>query len=51
MTYAKNARGVMANYIIKNKITEPELIKSFNKNGYLYESGLLDEKNWVFTRG
>jgi hypothetical protein len=51
MTYAKNARGAMANYIIKNKILEPDLIKSFNKNNYVYDPGLSDELNWVFTRG
>ena len=51
MTYAKNARGVMANYIIKNRITEPELMKSFNENGYVFDPSLSDESNWVFTRG
>ncbi|MDH5476346.1 MAG: peroxide stress protein YaaA [Cyclobacteriaceae bacterium] len=51
MTYAKNARGAMANYIIKNKITNPELIKSFNSNGYLYDASQSDNHNWVFLRG
>ncbi|MEQ6121427.1 peroxide stress protein YaaA [Reichenbachiella sp. MALMAid0571] len=51
MTYAKNARGVMANYIIKNRITEPERMKSFNENGYVFDPSLSDESNWVFTRG
>lgn len=51
MTYAKNARGAMANYIIKNRITEPEMMKSFNGNGYAFDPSLSDESNWVFTRG
>ena len=51
MTYAKNARGVMANYIIKNRITEPDLMKSFDANGYAYDPSQSDENNWVFTRG
>lgn len=51
MTYAKNARGAMANYIIKNKITNVELIKSFNQNGYGYDNASSDESNWVFLRG
>lgn len=51
MTYAKNARGVMANYIIKNRITEPELMKSFDGNGYAFDPSQSDESNWVFTRG
>ena len=51
MTYAKNARGTMANYIIKNNITDPELLKSFDGNGYAYNPALSDKANWVFTRG
>jgi cytoplasmic iron level regulating protein YaaA (DUF328/UPF0246 family) len=51
MTYAKNARGLMASYIIKNRITEPELMKSFDGKGYAYDPTLSDESNWVFTRG
>lgn len=51
MTYAKNARGVMANYIIKNRIADPELMKSFDVNGYAYDPGQSDESNWVFIRG
>ncbi len=50
MTYAKNARGAMANYIIKNAITDPDLIKSFNRNGYVFDPTQSDESNWVFTR-
>lgn len=51
MTYAKNARGVMANYIIKNRISDPELIKSFQGNGYAYSPTESDESTWVFLRG
>ena len=51
MTYAKNARGVMTNFIIKNRINEPEALKSFNENGYIYDAISSDENNWVFLRG
>ena len=51
MTYAKNARGAMANYIIKNRITDPELMKSFDSNGYAFAPSQSDEHDWVFTRG
>lgn len=51
MTYAKNARGVMANYIIKNRISDPELMKSFDRNGYAFDPNQSDESNWVFIRG
>lgn len=51
MTYAKNARGVMTNYIIKNRIEKPENIKLFDCNGYSFDVNQSDEKNWVFIRG
>ena len=34
--FAKKARGVMARYIIDNRITEPEALKSFSEAGYYY---------------
>jgi len=51
MTYAKNARGAMTNYIIKNRITDPELIKSFDSNNYAFSPEHSDDDNWVFLRG
>lgn len=51
MMYAKNARGVMANFIIKNRIEEPEALKSFNENGYIYDDASSDATNFVFLRG
>lgn len=51
MMYAKNARGVMANFIIKNRIDEPEALKSFNENGYIYDAESSTENDWVFLRG
>ena len=51
MMYAKNARGAMANFIIKNRITNPELMKSFDVNGYAYDPNQSDDSNWVYTRG
>jgi cytoplasmic iron level regulating protein YaaA (DUF328/UPF0246 family) len=49
--YAKNARGQMLNYIIKNRITEPEQLKAFDTNGYEYYDAMSDDKTWVFVRG
>lgn len=50
MTYAKNARGLMARYIIRNQITDIEALKSFDKNGYSYNQKLSTDKDLVFTR-
>ncbi|MFY0626237.1 MAG: peroxide stress protein YaaA [Reichenbachiella sp.] len=51
MTYAKNARGVMTNFIIQNRIKDFESIKSFDRNGYVYDAKMSTETEWVFTRG
>lgn len=48
--YAKKARGMMAAYIIRNKIIDPEKIKDFRDSCYSYNSELSDEQNLVFTR-
>lgn len=48
--FAKKARGMMARFIIKNQIDSLEDIKSFDAEGYLYNSELSSEDKWVFTR-
>lgn len=48
--YAKKARGLMAAYIIKNRIKNAEEIKAFNVDGYYFSKEQSDEKNWVFLR-
>ncbi len=50
MTYAKNARGAMTHYIIKNKLTNPEDLKAFDNDGYRFDANLSTEDEWVFTR-
>lgn len=48
--FAKKARGLMARYIIENRIEQPEQIKEFTSGGYRFDSDLSSEKDWVFTR-
>jgi len=48
--FAKKARGMMVNYMIRNHITEPESLKKFTEGGYRYEPDLSSEKEWVFVR-
>lgn len=50
MMYAKNARGQMANYIIKNQLSNVEDLKAFNVGGYRFDENLSTENDWVFTR-
>jgi len=49
--YCKRARGMMTQFIIKNKITEVEKLKLFDDDGYYYNDNLSEVRNWVFTRG
>lgn len=50
MVYAKKARGFMARYAIDNNIQDPEQLKLFDTEGYMYDVKLSTENEWVFTR-
>jgi len=47
---AKRARGMMARYMIDNRLENPRELKKFNKDGYGYQDDLSTETEWVFTR-
>lgn len=48
MMYAKHARGEMASYIVKNRITDPEDIKGFEP--YQFSLKHSTHSEWVFLR-
>ncbi len=48
--YAKRARGLMVNYMIKNRLIDPESLKAFNVEGYQFRDEMSDALTWVFTR-
>jgi uncharacterized protein len=48
--YAKKARGSMASFIVKNRISKPEDIKAFSEDGYQYNDSYSTDDQWVFTR-
>jgi cytoplasmic iron level regulating protein YaaA (DUF328/UPF0246 family) len=48
--YAKKARGLMAAYVIKNRIKDVENIKKFNVTGYKFSPEQSTAKDWVFLR-
>ena len=48
--FAKKARGLMARYIIENRINDVEQLKAFNSAGYAYNKELSKGNDWVFTR-
>ena len=49
--YAKRARGAMVNFIITNRLTNPESLKLFDVGGYVFRDEFSDESNFIFTRG
>jgi len=48
--YAKKARGLMAAWIIQNKLERPADLKKFKAEGYTYNGTLSSDKQLVFTR-
>lgn len=51
MTYAKFARGLMSRYIIKNKITNPDELRGFDYENYVFNNELSSDSEFMFTRG
>jgi len=48
--YAKRARGLMARYIIKNRLQNPDDLRAFDCDGYRWSAALSDGNQMVFTR-
>jgi len=48
--YAKKARGMLSRYIIKQRMTDPQLIKAFDQDGYRFNTAMSSEHDWVFIR-
>lgn len=47
---AKRARGMMAGFAIRNRITDPEALKKFSADGYRFQPALSCTSEWLFTR-
>ena len=47
---AKRARGMMARFIVENRIDTPEGLKEFTSGGYAYNPELSSGSTWTFTR-
>ena len=48
--YAKRARGLMARYVVENRITDPADLKGFNLDGYKYYAAESKVDKPVFRR-
>ncbi|WP_296219366.1 peroxide stress protein YaaA [Pseudomonas sp. UBA2684] len=49
--YAKKARGLMARYVIKERLNDPEGLKDFVEQGYRYSAEHSKPDKLVFLRG
>jgi cytoplasmic iron level regulating protein YaaA (DUF328/UPF0246 family) len=47
---AKKARGLMTNFIVKNRISNPKDLKNFNFEKYQFSAEMSDETNFTFIR-
>ena len=47
---AKKARGLMANFIIKERVKKPEDLKSFDLENYRFNAKMSSESEWTFSR-
>jgi cytoplasmic iron level regulating protein YaaA (DUF328/UPF0246 family) len=48
--FAKRARGLMTRYAVVNRLVEPEGLKGFDYDGYVFAGEASDDKTWVFRR-
>ena len=48
--FAKQARGHMANYIVKKKLTDPKKLKNFTEMGYHFDEKRSSENEMLFVR-
>lgn len=48
--YGKKARGMMSDFMIRERISSPEDLKRFSREGYRFNEELSAGNNWVFTR-
>lgn len=48
--YTKMARGEMTRFIIRNRIADPEALKTFEWEGFRYNASLSTADRWTFTQ-
>ncbi len=48
--FAKRARGAMASFIVRNRLSDKKEIKHFNEGGYRFDPALSGSDSYVFVR-
>jgi len=49
-TYAKHARGLMAKFIVQERVENIDGLQAFCEEGYRFNSHLSNDSEWTFTR-
>ncbi len=49
-TEAKMSRGEMADFIVRNRLHNPEELKTFHRNGYSFQDSLSTDNRYVFLK-
>lgn len=49
-TQSKQARGLMAGWMIRNRAAEPETLRAFDEDGYQLDEALSSERELVFVK-
>ncbi|HEU0133599.1 MAG TPA: peroxide stress protein YaaA [Allosphingosinicella sp.] len=47
---AKRARGMMARFICEHRLDDPEALKGFDSDGYVFDPAASDPARWRFSR-
>ena len=47
---AKRARGLMAGFLVRQRITDPAQLQRFNRDGYRFAPDQSTGAEWVFVR-
>ena len=47
---AKRARGMMARYLCEHRLDDPEALKTFDSDDYVYDPEGSDQDRWRFRR-
>lgn len=47
---AKRARGAMARFVVEKRLTDPEPLKKYRRDGYRFVKSQSSENEWVFLR-
>lgn len=48
--FAKKARGMMAAFAVRERLSDPEQLKQFTEGGYRFDGGSSSATEWVFLR-